>query len=110
LPIQVIEWVLYHKDDTPPAVNDDARDQRLDDVSQWDQDFLKVDQGTLFELILAANYLDMKGLLNVTCTTVSNQVKGKTPEEIRKMFNIPNCFTKEEEDTIREGNKWDEDQ
>ena len=39
--------------------------------------FVQVDQGTLFELILAANYLDIKGLLDVTCKTVANMIKGE---------------------------------
>uniref|UniRef100_A0A2I3GEQ9 S-phase kinase-associated protein 1 n=1 Tax=Nomascus leucogenys TaxID=61853 RepID=A0A2I3GEQ9_NOMLE len=63
------------------------------DIAVWDQEFLKVDQGTLFELILAANYLDFKGLLDVTCKTIANMVKRKTPEEIHKTFNIKNDFT-----------------
>ena len=45
---------------------------------------------TLFRLIVAANYLDIKGLLHVTCGKVSDMLKGKTPEEIRKTFNIKN--------------------
>lgn len=47
--------------------------------------------------VQAANYLDIKGLLDVTCKTVANMIKGKTPEEIRKTFNIKNDFTEEEE-------------
>jgi S-phase kinase-associated protein 1 len=39
----------------------------------------QVDQGTLFEIILAANYLDIKGLLDVTCKTVANMIKGMEP-------------------------------
>ncbi|CAI0458625.1 unnamed protein product [Linum tenue] len=32
--------------------------------------------------------------------------QGKTPEEIRKYFNIENDFTKEEEEAIRRENQW----
>lgn len=108
---RVIQWATYHKDDAPaPADDEEGKERRTDDISQWDQDFLKVDQGTLFELIQAANYLDIKGLLDVTCKTVANMIKGKTPEEIRKTFNIKNDFTPEEEQAIREENRWAEDQ
>ena len=40
-------------------------------------------------------------MLDVTCKTVANMIKGKTPEEIRKTFNIKNDFTPEEEETVR---------
>nr|6V88_A Chain A, SCF ubiquitin ligase complex protein SKP1a [Dictyostelium discoideum]6V88_B Chain B, SCF ubiquitin ligase complex protein SKP1a [Dictyostelium discoideum] len=48
----------------------------LDDIPPYDRDFCKVDQPTLFELILAANYLDIKPLLDVTCKTVANMIRG----------------------------------
>jgi S-phase kinase-associated protein 1 len=108
---KVIEWAQYHKDDPPVHTDDDeSRERRTDDIPQWDQDFLKVDQSVLFELIQAANFLDIKGLLDVTCKTVANMIKGKSPEEIRKHFNIKNDFTPEEEAAIREENRWAEDQ
>ena len=51
---KVIQWCTYHKDD-PPAVDDeDNKEKRADDISSWDADFLKVDQGTLFELIMVS--------------------------------------------------------
>merc|ERR1712166_1307850 len=80
----------------------------LKKVIQW-ATYHKVDQGTLFGLILAANYLDIKGLLDVTCKTVANMIKGKTPEEIRKTFNIKNDFTAAEEEQIRKENEWCEE-
>ena len=41
--------------------------------------------------------------------TVANMIKGKTPEEIRKTFNIRNDFTPEEEAKVRADNPWLED-
>ena len=49
---QVIEWATHHKDDPPPPEDDENKEKRTDDIEPWDQEFLKVDQGTLFELIL----------------------------------------------------------
>lgn len=106
---KVIQWCTHHKDDPPPPEDDENKEKRTDDIPVWDQEFLKVDQGTLFELILAANYLDIKGLLDVTCKTVANMIKGKTPEEIRKTFNIKNDFTEEEEAQVRKENQWCEE-
>ncbi|OMO92753.1 SKP1 component [Corchorus olitorius] len=77
-----------------------------DDLKTWDADFVRVDQSTLFDLILAANYLNIKGLLDLTCQTVADMIKGKSPEDIRKTFNIKNDFTPEEEAQIRQENQW----
>lgn len=66
-------------------------------------------QLTIFPLKQAANYLDIKALLDVGCKTVANMIKGKSPEEIRKTFNIQNDFTPEEEDQIRRENEWAEE-
>ncbi|KAJ3690005.1 hypothetical protein LUZ61_019169 [Rhynchospora tenuis] len=77
-----------------------------EDLKKWDTEFVKVDQATLFDLILAANYLNIKGLLDLTCQTVADMIKGKSPEEIRKTFNIKNDFSAEEEEEIRRENQW----
>ncbi|KAF2106779.1 E3 ubiquitin ligase complex SCF subunit sconC [Lophiotrema nucula] len=107
---KVLEWCEHHKKD-PPASQDDDSDSRKKstDIDEWDQKFMQVDQEMLFEIILAANYLDIKALLDVGCKTVANMIKGKSPDEIRKTFNIQNDFTPEEEDQIRRENEWAED-
>ena len=54
-------------------------------------------------------YVSFQGLLDVTCKTVANMIKGKTPEEIRKTFNIKNDFTPSEEEQVRKENEWCEE-
>lgn len=107
---KVIEWCEHHRND-PPSTNDDESDTRkkTTEIEEWDQKFMQVDQEMLFEIILASNYLDIKPLLDVGCKTVANMIKGKSPEEIRKTFNITNDFTPEEEEQIRRENEWAED-
>ena len=106
---KVVEYCKYHHEN-PTLVSEDTKEGsepvRTDDICEWDLEFCKVDQPTLFELVLAANYLDIKELLDLTCKTIANMIKGKTPEEIRKTFNIKNDFTPEEEEQIRKENEW----
>ncbi|EDW64485.1 S-phase kinase-associated protein 1 isoform X1 [Drosophila virilis] len=77
---KVLEWAEHHKYD--PA----GGTQCTNDA--WDTQFVSVEQSTLFELIQAANYLNIKGLLTLTCKAVANMITGKTPDEIRKLFEI----------------------
>ncbi|KAE9972584.1 hypothetical protein BLS_002225 [Venturia inaequalis] len=107
---KVFEWCYKHRDDPVSASDDDSDSRKKStDIEDWDQKYMSVDQEMLFEIILAANYLDIKALLDVGCKTVANMIKGKSPEEIRKTFNIQNDFTPEEEDQIRRENEWAED-
>lgn len=106
---KVVEYCQHHIENPTPVSEDQKDEKRTDDIVPWDLEFCKVDQETLFQLILAANYLDIKPLLDVTCKTVANMIKGKTPEEIRKTFNIKGDFTPEEEEQVRKENEWSEE-
>ncbi|CAE6442298.1 unnamed protein product [Rhizoctonia solani] len=111
---KVLEYCEHHRAEPLPTAEtdnnaDDPRKRQVSEIGEWDQKFIQVDQEMLFEIILAANYLDIKALLDVGCKTVANMIKGKTPEEIRKLFNIVNDFTPEEEAQIKKENEWAED-
>lgn len=73
---------------------------------RFDDAYVQVSKDVLFELVLAANYLNIKGLLDLTCGAVANLIKGKTPEEIRAEFNIESDMTEEEEAAARRENAW----
>jgi hypothetical protein len=73
------------------------------DIQQW---LAGLDNSIIFELILAANYCDYKELIRATAQNIAEKIKGKTPEEFRKAFNIKNDFTPEEEEGVRRENEW----
>jgi S-phase kinase-associated protein 1 len=102
---KVIDWAGQHKDDPVPTDEDEYKEFNYADLPEWDLEFLKMEQATLFELVLAANYLDIKGLLSLTCKSIANMIIGKTPEEIRKTFNVkcdPTPQEQEEEEVKKE--------
>ncbi|VVB00830.1 unnamed protein product [Arabis nemorensis] len=78
-----------------------------EELKIWDQEFMKnINQSTLFHLILAANYLNIKSLLDLTCQTVADTITGKSPDEIRTILDIKSDFTPGEEEKIRQENQW----
>ncbi len=108
----VLEYLNHYADPaiTPTEIEKPLKTANLAElVPQWDFTFVDKGHEVLFELILAANYLDVKGLLDLAAAKVASMIKGKTPEEIRRTFNIVNDFTPEEEAQIREENKWAEE-
>ena len=111
---KVLEWATQHKDDPQPTPEEEEellnleQEQRITiRMSEWDRRFLQVDQPTLFDLIQAANYLDIKVLLDVATITLADMIKGKTPDEIQDTFSIKKNTTptKEEEEQVQKVNK-----
>lgn len=105
---KILEWCEHHKDTAfPDDEDDDSR--KSAPVEEWDREFLRVDQEMLYEIILGANYLNIRPLLDAGCKVVAEMIRGKTPEEIRRTFNIVNDFSPEEEAAIKRENEWAED-
>jgi len=68
LTTQILEYCEHHKGDPLLTTDSESQDEtrrRCTKVNEWDQIFISVDQEMLFEIILAANYLDIKPLLSV---------------------------------------------
>lgn len=103
----IIEWATKHKDDPPVDAANDGDDDDVDseesvkgahEISTWDTDFLNsLDQNALFNLIIAANFLKAKKLLNMCCKYVANMTKEKSTDEIWTSFNALSDFASYEE-------------
>ncbi|KAL7271694.1 hypothetical protein RUND412_005532, partial [Rhizina undulata] len=115
---KVFEWCEHHKGDPPTAADDNADSRKkLIVINEWDQKFMQVDQEMLLEIIILrtlspsielSTILALNPLLDIGCKTVANTIKGKSPDEIRKILNIQKDFTTEEEEQIRRENEWAE--
>jgi S-phase kinase-associated protein 1 len=60
----------------------------------------------LIDVVVAANFLDVKWLLDAACQEVAERIKGKSPEEIREIFKLENTYSPEEEAKVRQANAW----
>jgi len=79
----------------------------LEDIvtQPWYRNFVNVEQNVLFELVTAANYMDIKPLLDLTCLVVAIGFMGKSAEEIRTTLNIPK-LSPDEEAIARVEHRW----
>ncbi len=108
---KVIEFCRHALDSPPTEIEKPLKSANMQEVvaDKWYAAYIEVEQELLFELILAANYLDIKPLLELGCASVAAMMKGKTPEQIRQLFHIEKDFTPEEEAQIIAENKWAEE-
>lgn len=100
----LIEYCEKHAELSPSHNTDEL-------LKDWDTNFMKTmtekeDMEFIGYLLIAANYLEVKGLLNLIVTTVADMIRGKTTEEIRTILNIKNDLTPEEEQDIYAENAW----
>lgn len=62
----------------------------------FDEKFIRLDTKRLCELTSAADSLQMKPLVDLTSRALARMIEGKTPEEIRETFHLPDDLTEEE--------------
>jgi S-phase kinase-associated protein 1 len=73
----------------------------------WYCSFCNVERDFLFNMVAAANYLDIKPLLDLTCLAVAISIKGKGVDELKSIFKIPTTseiVTTEKEETKMDQN------
>ena len=81
---KVISFCEHHLKEPMAEIEKPLKSPCMADIVQrWYSDFVgestkHQDQEMLFELLLAANYMDVKPLLDLTCATVASMIKGKT--------------------------------
>ena len=109
---KVLEYCEHYRSTQAREIPKPLPNKNLEEagVDSWDCEFIEMENmDDLIDLVVASNFLDIEGLLNLGCAKVASLIKGKNVEEIRDLFGIENDFTPEEEAQIREENKWAEE-
>eukprot|EP00301_Raphidiophrys_heterophryoidea_P005853 c12412_g1_i2.p1 GENE.c12412_g1_i2~~c12412_g1_i2.p1 ORF type:complete len:154 (+),score=37.52 c12412_g1_i2:120-581(+) len=94
---RIVEYCRYHTTQRQHLTESQRKD--------WEMAFLDIDHPTLFQLVSGANVVSCQPLVELSCKCVTDQIRGKSAEQIRKHFNIKNTMTPEEEEIIRRENQ-----
>lgn len=114
----VLEYMEYHSVHPAEPIEKPLITSIESVISKWDYEFIfsrllknhdEKQHEVLIDVIMAANFLNVRDLLDLTCACVASMIRGKSAEQIRELFNIENDFTPEEEEKIREENRWCEE-
>jgi len=99
----ITEYLLHHKGTVPAEIAKPIRSVKMEKIveDEWDAKFINnKSKRDIFQIILGANYMDIKSLLHLGCAKIATMIKGKSPEEIKKILS-------EEDDEVKEDVKID---
>merc|ERR1711997_1105189 len=94
----IVRYSEYHQGKVPADIAKPIRSVKMEKIveDEWDAKFINgLSKKTVFQIILGANYMDIKSLLHLGCAKIATLIKGKSPEEIKKILS-------EEEDAVDE--------
>jgi hypothetical protein len=76
-------------------------------VAEWNTAFIQgIKLATLWDFVIAVDYLHCQRLMNYACAFIGKLVKGKKADEMRRIFGIVNDLTPDEIANIRKENEW----
>lgn len=89
----VVKYMTQHAGTEPPIIEKPLRSKIMKDVCKdnWDADFIDEigeSRQQLYDLILAANYMDIKSLLHLGCAKVASLIKGEPLEKIKDILAV----------------------
>jgi len=94
----ITEYLLHHKGKVPAEIAKPIRSVKMEKIVEddWDAKFINgKSKRDIFQIILGANYMDIKSLLHLGCAKIATMIKGKSPEEIKKILS-------EEDDEVKD--------
>ena len=96
---KIIQWMEFHHSNpgspSPSFYGKGRKKEEELDICPWDQRFLELNKETLFELLIAVDFMDIDLLRATICRYIAKKIQGMDHEEIRGYFNLHKETTQE---------------
>ena len=84
---KVIEFCTHFHQEPMTPITTPLKSNRMEEmVQEWYANFVDVEQTMLFELVTAANFMDIKTLLDLTCLAVSILIKASEDSSLTQNY------------------------
>ena len=105
---KVVEYLVHYDGEMPPEIEKPLKSANLKELTDaWSAEFAEsLPLEDLVDITVAANFMEIQPLLDLTCAKIASMCKDKSEEEILETFGVKETFTEEEKQKIREENKW----
>merc|ERR1712087_947944 len=94
----VIDYLKHHKGAEPDALPCPVRSIHMAQIvsDKWDATWIDAfDKKTIFEVILAANYMDIKSLMHLGCAKIATLIKQLDQKEINRIIEEEEKYRRE---------------
>lgn len=83
---KVVEYLKHHEEHEPSNIQTPLQGENLQDsgASRWDSSFVNVDRDLLFDLTVAASYLDIASLWILLSAKAALLTSNKSADKLRK--------------------------
>ena len=100
---KVKEYLIHYQDTEPPKIEVPLKSNVFKDcVTEWDNNYLGENIDLVFDLMNAANYLDIKSLYELASAKLGSKIKGMNSDNIKKDFDIPPLMEEEKAQIMKD--------
>jgi S-phase kinase-associated protein 1 len=100
---KIKEYLMHYKDEEPQKIEIPLKSNNFNEcVNNWDFNFLGNDIDIIFDLLEAANYMDIKPLHELVSAFLGSNIRGINSNNIFKDFEIEELTEKEKEQMMND--------
>ena len=86
---KIKDYLVHYENEEPPVISKPLKSNKFEEcATEWDKNFVGDNNEVALSLILAANFMDIKPLLELISASIACKLRGTTTESIRKDFGI----------------------